>query len=90
MCRELSPRLLSVAPRSKGISATPILSFQFPVPQQNSSMPSDPLYTLLISLGLPTDRAFDLCERAALIQYEAGMSRRDAELIATGGISSVG
>jgi hypothetical protein len=46
----------------------------------------DPLYALLLTLGIPSDRAFDLCERAAILQYDVGTSRREAELAATGGI----
>lgn len=47
---------------------------------------ADPLAKVLA--GLPTDEVADLCERAAILEHDAGLDRTTAELTATGGLAA--
>lgn len=40
---------------------------------------SDRLYTRLRAFGASVDDAYDLCERAAFLEYDAGLDRKAIE-----------
>ena len=46
---------------------------------------SDPMATELLRCGLPLNEVDSIAERAAILEFCAGMTRNDAEMVATGG-----
>jgi len=47
---------------------------------------SDPLHNHL--QHLTEEERYEIMERCAIMEYEGGMSRAEAEMVATGGIAS--